>query len=333
MCIDAVAFSKIGCVLSRETKIGKRKMDKKSTAHQIEILKALDCDIHEHESINISEGFRKTQQKIKRRSRKEIVYQTFYKTAAIIAVPLLISTFVLLYLYQKEAKINTEFFSTEIVATPGSIIKTQLPDQSMVWLNSGSSLSYPSKFTAQKRTVKLVGEAFFEVKSDKQNPFEVEIPNGIKVIAKGTSFNVNAYEENPVYEAALQAGIIDVQFKNKTVTLQPNEMLSFAKENGRLKQSKVNIDEKTAWRDGKLIFRNTPLKEVFHALSRRHNVEFILHKEPKEEYEVWATFTTETITQILDILKIAAPITWSIREVEQQENLTYSKQCIEVWIK
>jgi len=303
--------------------------------NKIKILKALDDDIRENKKIETSEGYRKTLLKIKRKSRKQLVYQTFSRGAAILIIPLFISTLALLYIFlnQKDNTLLSNITYTEITAAPGSVIKTQLPDNSEVWLNSGSKLRYPSLFSGEKRIVELTGEAFFDVQTDPDFPFEVELSNEMKVLAKGTAFNINAYNDDEIYEVVLQSGKVDVIQNDQVIHLSPKEMATLNIVTGQLAKTTINIEEKTGWKEGLLIFRNTPLEEVFKQLSRRYNVEFSIHNDASVNYRIRATFSTETITQILNVLKLAAPISWSIKEMEQQDDSSFSKQHINIVIK
>jgi ferric-dicitrate binding protein FerR (iron transport regulator) len=303
--------------------------------HKIHILKALETDIQENKSINKAEGYRKTRKKIQKISRKQSFAYFLNRAAAVLIIPLLISTSILSYILLTKRDTNglAPVTFAEITAQPGTIIKTQLPDLSEVWLNSGSTLRYPTQFSAGKRTVELTGEAFFEVQSHPEHPFEVSTYNGIRIIAKGTSFNVNAYPEDPIAEATLQEGLIDVCYKKQDIAMVPNEIISIHKTSGRLEKSTVNIDEKIGWKDGLLIFRNTPLDEVLRKISRRYNVEIVLHRETNTDYRIRATFSSETLLQILNILKIAAPIRWAEGEMHQNPDSSYSRQQIDVWIK
>lgn len=310
------------------------KKKQKSIPHKIEILKALDIDIKEHQAINIPEGYKQTQLKIKKKSRKILILQIWNKTAAIITIVLFISTLALLYaLLQKQNSFYSHITYTEITASPGAILKTQLPDDSEVWLNSGATLRFPSQFGSDKRMVELTGEAFFDVKTNPDHPFEVSIPSGLKVVAKGTSFNINAYKDEQVNEVALQHGNVEVLYDNIRIDLRPSEMAYFNKGSHKLRKSLINIEEKIGWKDGLLIFRNTSLDEVLKKLSRRHNAEICLHKERDIDYHIRATFSSETLPQILDVLKLAAPITWSVKEMQQNNDYTFTKQQINVWVK
>ena len=83
---------------------------------------------------------------------------------------------------------------------PGTITRLVLPDQSVVWLNAGSRLVYPSVFDEKERKVQLFGEGYFEVEADPEHPFCVSTSEGLRVIAYGTKFNVNAYDDEPCWK-------------------------------------------------------------------------------------------------------------------------------------
>ena len=88
-----------------------------------------------------------------------------------------------------------------MVTATGSVIRYELPDHSVVWLNAGSTLRYPTTFKKDNRLVELKGEAYFEVQADKDRPFYVNTPNGLSVYVYGTKFNVALRKKvlRPVY--------------------------------------------------------------------------------------------------------------------------------------
>ncbi|MDR0349086.1 MAG: DUF4974 domain-containing protein [Tannerella sp.] len=309
--------------------------NKKDIRHKIQILKALEADIQANKRINKAEGYRKTRKKIRKVTRKQSLVHFLNRAAAVLVIPLLITTAVLSHrLLTKNEAIGTDSATfVEVTAQPGTVVKTRLPDLSDVWLNSGSTLRYPIRFSSAKRMVTLTGEAFFDVQSHPKQPFEVCTDNGIKVVAKGTSFNVNAYPDDPVTEVFLQEGVLDVYYKEQNAAILPNEIIRIHQTSEHLEKSKANTEETIAWKDGWLIFRNTPLEEVFRKISRRYHVEIILHRETTTDHRIRASFSTETLPQILNVLKIAARIQWSEKTVHQNPDASYTGQQIDVWIK
>jgi ferric-dicitrate binding protein FerR (iron transport regulator) len=107
----------------------------------------------------------------------------------------------------------------------------------------------------------------------------------------------------------------------------------FDKTSEKIQVSQINTDLKTSWKDGRLIFRNATLEEVIAKLSRRYNVDIVLHKQTNKKYKFRASFTNETITQILSYLKLAAPIEWKFTETEQKGDASFKQQQIHLWIK
>lgn len=299
----------------------------------IRVAKAIEEDIREYKSIDVHAAYVKTWQRLKDTPDRHPFLYYMFRVASILLLPLLISTATLSYLYIRQSRqINTVSY-LEASSAPGIVTKVMLPDSSCVWLNAGSTLRYPSRFTAQERVVQLRGEGYFEVQSDQAYPFYVSLYNGMQVKAHGTKFNVNAYEEDQLLESTLERGKIDIIAGNQVIALKPNEHITYNKEEKRFIVSTVNIDEKTAWKEGRLVFRNATLEEVVKQLSRRYNVDIVLHKKTQKNYKFRATFATENITQILDYLRLAAPIEWSFSKTEQQQDYTYPRQRIDVVLK
>ncbi|WP_080906054.1 FecR family protein [Parabacteroides sp. Marseille-P3160] len=299
----------------------------------IRIAKAIEDDIHEYKSFDVEAAYIKNRKRLNAdRKRRSLTYYML-RIAAILLLPLIISTGILSYLYIQQSKQIDRISYVEAFSAPGIITKIQLPDSSFVWLNAGSSLRYPSRFKGQNRLVYLCGEGYFDVQADKKHPFYVSLNNGIQVKAHGTKFNVNAYEEDSAIKTSLETGLVDIMAGDQVVLLKPDEQLLYDKNTKKLTVRLIHIEEETAWKDGRLVFRNTTLEEVLKQLSRKYNIDIFLHKESQKEYKFRATFSSENITQILNYLSMAAPIRWSFADVKQQQDLTYPRQRIDVWLK
>lgn len=310
--------------------------DNREEMNLVEQIISVENEIKELASYDVSEGYQGMMQKI--RKQKKIIHWSSWllRIAAILIVPLLISTLALLYQNQEQRKELNRTGWVEVSAAPGLVSKFELPDQSKVWLNSGSTLRYPFRFMGHMREVELDGEGYFEVKSDKDNPFYVATGSGVKVMAHGTHFNVNAYDEYDGIEAVLSEGKIDFIFSGNTLQqLKPGEQAVFNKNSHQLTINPVSVYEKIAWKDGKVVFRNASLEEVFSQLSRRYNIDIFFHDDYKLStgYRCRVTFTNETIQQIFSYLEIAAPIKWTVSAPVQQNDSTLVKQRVDVWLK
>lgn len=297
------------------------------------VAKALRNDILDYDNYNINAAYQQNWKRIKVYERKKLWIGYSRKIAAILILPLLLSTGFLTYLYIEKLNSEKEVTYLELSSAPGIITQMLLPDKSKVWLNSGSKLRYPSRFVGDERTVYLSGEGYFEVEADKEHPFYVSVDDGLKIKAHGTKFNVSAYFDDTSVETTLETGLVDVQVKTQAVPLKPNELASFDKINKRMIIKSINVEEKTSWKDGRLVFRNTPFEEVVKRLSRRYNVDIILHKQSNIGYKCRASFSGESITQVLDYLKLVTPIRWEMTDSRQLLDHSYSRQRIDIWLK
>jgi len=287
--------------------------------------------IQEMESYDIPAGYKGVHKIISKVNRRKRFINLFSRVAAIFLLPLLASTLILGYLFSHGSMKETAY--VEVVSAPGLVTRFELPDQSKVWLNSGSTLRYPIRFGKEVREVELKGEAYFEVQSDKEHPFYVKATSGLKIMAYGTQFNINA--QDAITETILAKGKVAVFYNDDQLRkLSPGEKILFDNETKQFNVAKVSLTEKLAWKDGKIIFRNAPLNEVFERLSKRYNVEIILHDEHSQadRYLSRVTFSDETIQQIFSYLEIAAPIKWKITTPVKNNDSTLTKQRIEVWL-
>ena len=269
---------------------------------------ALGDDIKEMESIDVLGAYYQAQTKIKTNRRKNM-YNQLMRYAAFLTIPLFLSSLVLGYLYFSGTETDEKY--AEVVTATGSVIRYELPDHSVVWLNAGSTLRYPTTFKKDNRLVELKGEAYFEVQADK--------------------FNVAAYEDDNYIETVLEKGKVNVITPDQeTIVLAPGEQLLYDKQSQKSKKNKVDVYGKIAWKDGKLIFRNASLEEILKRLERHFNVEIQFNNRSGKEYKYRATFRTETLSQILDYLARSADLKWKIEEPQQQADDTLSKTKIRV---
>lgn len=310
---------------------------KNEILEQVKKVKALTEDMLEYRSIDTPAAYEQVRHRIQRQSRKRFFLGALSRIAVVLLLPLLVSSLVLSYLYvglrSGADQADGEIAWHQVCSAPGTVTRLELPDRSVVWLNARSTLAYPAVFNGDEREVRLSGEGYFEVTSDPQHPFYVATAEGVKVKAYGTKFNVNAYADEPSVDAALERGHIDVIARDRQARLEPGQGVAFDKNTGRMTVAAVSLEETTGWKDGKLVFRNTPLETVLKKLSRRYNVAIVLHQKGNKEYKYRATFTTETVEQILDYLKLTAPIRWSYRRPEQNQDASFTHPRIDVYVK
>jgi len=291
-------------------------------------VKALGDDIREMESIDILDAYQRARIKI-RNSQKKKMYNQLMRYAAFLTIPLLMTSLVFGYLYFVESEGEVKY--AEVTSTMGTVTRYELPDHSVVWLNSGTTLRYPTVFKKDNRSVELKGEAYFEVEADRERPFYVHTPKGISVYVYGTKFNVSAYEDDNYIETVLEKGKVNVIVPNhEMITLLPGEQLFYDKQTSQMRREQVDVYGKVAWKEGKMIFRNASLEEILKRLERHFNVDIEFNNHSGKIYNYRATFRKETLTQILDYLAKSANLKWKIQTPEQQEDDTLTKTKIVV---
>jgi ferric-dicitrate binding protein FerR (iron transport regulator) len=230
----------------------------------------------------------------------------FYALAAMLTAAILSFG---IYFFQQRNQQPHPLVWKSFSTAPGKIISITLPDRSKVLLNSGSSLfySYPEKDEG-KRLVRLAGEAFFEVTHDPKRPFVVE-SDSLKTTVYGTSFNVRAYKNEGNIAVAVSSGKVGVQtHTTNAVFLLPNQQAVYNKAKAQMLSVKIASKDIHAWDQGILIFEQTPIKEVFSALSRRFDIPFSTSAMVSENCKLTARFENQSLTQILKTLRTAMNI-------------------------
>ena len=257
------------------------------------------------------------------------------KIAAILFIPLLAYVWI-----NKESKITiaSETAYSEINSPLGTRTKFYLPDGTTGWLNGGSGLKCPKEFRGKSREVFLNGEAYFDVVTNSKIPFIVKGEH-IDVIAYGTSFNVQAYPEDPACWITLIEGKIRLAEKINdqvinSVDLIPGQMCVYYPAKGLDRIETVDTKKVTAWMEGKLAFREETFTEVVRKINRWYNVELIIKDEALKSYSYQATFIDETLDEVLKLLHhSAAPIAFKDLGREKRSDGTFERRKIELYYK
>jgi ferric-dicitrate binding protein FerR (iron transport regulator) len=278
-------------------------------------------------------AIRKVNLKIKSQNR-HIFFSLLYKGAAVLFI-LLIST--LIYFTSKKDSLSHNLTSWNTLEIPSGVrSECLLPDSTKVYLNSGTVLKYPEKFNDTIREVILTGEAYFEVVKNTNTPFIVNTRN-LNIEVTGTHFKAVNYPHENLTEIVLIEGSINLfrgnyfLSKKDIIPLVPGEIAFL--ENGEGKEltiKNVDIQKYRAWKDGVLIFRDDSMQDVVRRLNRWFNVEIKLTGSELTNYVYTATFQDESLLQILELLKISAPIEYNIIEKKRQTNGSPVKMEIEI---
>lgn len=197
-----------------------------------------------------------------------------------IAASILLVSSLASLLYLKRAEIALLLNPEKMVerkTEKGQTMIVKLEDGSKVWLNSDSKLIYPEHFNGKSRNIKLVGEAYFEVVHLAKQPFTIESER-VKTVVLGTSFNIRAYPGNKKVEVTVLTGKVAVYTPNgkketfSKVYVTPDQKVTYAGEDIRLRPYSVKAEESIDWKEGKMLFNATPLAEVIEEIERKYNV-------------------------------------------------------------
>jgi ferric-dicitrate binding protein FerR (iron transport regulator) len=226
----------------------------------------------------------------------------------------------------------------EVITRPGSRTKVVLPDGTQVWLNADSKLTYGKDFGKNGRHVQLSGEAYFDVVSNKENPFFIRT-NSITVKVTGTAFNVRAYPTELRSTTTLLRGKVEVIENThpdmvyhllpaqKLVLDNPAKIMGNGSQVQRVEQVEAKPIPKigsltytasdstvteTAWVINRLVFEGEPFRDIADKLERWFNVEIVFADAALERERLRGDFfSNENLTFILDALKITTPFTYS----------------------
>lgn len=234
------------------------------------------------------------------------LFRTFLKTAAIIVFVL--STSISSYLIFTNNIGNNKLANCETVVPLGSQAKIILPDGTVAWLNSGSTLKYNNLYGKKNREVLLTGEGYFEVTKDKSKPFLV-YTNNIEIKVLGTVFNVRSYLNDPTVEVNLLEGKVDISIMNNSnsgkVTLLPNEKMVFDKKSNSMLSSSAEVAKSAQWTIGKLCFVDASLKEIANDLERKYDVQITIETdEIKNEIFSGSLDLNQPLNEILEYIDV-----------------------------
>lgn len=242
------------------------------------------------ERVNLRIGYNKEHLK------NIVSYRKLTRVAAVI-IPLFLLGGFLLY----SLSVGDELI--EVTAAYGEQKRLLLPDSSEIWLNAGSTITYPQTFAEDKRLVTLDGEAYFIVSKDITKPFIVETSQlSVKVL--GTKFNVRAYTDDERISTTLTSGKVEVNVRSQLPRiLQPNERLTYDKSTSHIDISTVESIDTDSWIKGRLFFTNATAEEIFRTLERRYNttIENTLSIPATRRYTV-KFLKDENLNEMLNIL-------------------------------
>lgn len=257
--------------------------------------------------------------------RKNDLRRRFRRTFAIITVAASIVLFISFYANYRVDKYKSDVdyilaqsdVTLEYSTPYGTKSKIVLPDSSLVWLNSGSNIRFPSKFSGKNRMVYFSGEGFFEIEKDSTRPMKVLTPQGLNVKVLGTKFNLSAYTDDKEISIMLVSGKVEIETHagEKKFSIKPSERCIV---NNNFARYIINVPQDTlpilGWKEGWLVFDDIPLEQVFKNIRRIYGVEFIFKDQSIFSKKLSAKFKDESLTQVLDLMHRISLINYLIKD-------------------
>lgn len=189
--------------------------------------------------------------------------------------------------YNAETQQTAELLYNQLRTPRGGQYQLRLPDGTNVWLNSMSSIRYPTTFTGNERRIELSGEAYFEVAKNTAMPFKVSVDGKAEIEVLGTHFNINSYSDEPYVNTTLLEGSVRVRglATRSSKLIVPGEQVQL-QQNGQLQvQKNVNIEQVMAWKNGVFYFDNTDLPTLLRQLSRWYAIDIVYEGTvPKRQF-------------------------------------------------
>lgn len=258
-------------------------------------------------------------------STKRKILLRFTQIAAVLIIGLFLATGIYFLNSYNQREISQ---SIEFKSQTGFRNQFKLPDGTTGWLGYGSDLRYYVDEKNQ-RIVDLDGLAYFNVYHDKNHPFIVKTPTKLAVRDLGTKFNVSAYLADHSCEVVVEQGRVSLSLQDKKIgQMVPNERVEYNAVNSSFKKSKVDVADYLAWKDGRLIIKNIPLKEACAKLSRFYNVNFELQAKGLNDQKVRLVLENEKLEDALSLLKMIVPVKYEVKDREIQDDNSYSKRII-----
>lgn len=280
--------------------------------------------------MDMEEELANVKKRMKATGRPIAWWKWMQRAAAILFIPM--AATILILLNQPESASSVYVQMLEVQTQPGVVTSFRLPDSTLVYLNSASTLRYPSVFTGDTREINLCGEAYFDVTKDPGHKFIVSTPHHSKVEVLGTRFNLEAFDDMDEVITTLVEGKVEFTYRKagdeQKMVMEPGQKTIYNRKNEEIRVKNTTGESELSWKDKKVIFDRTPLQEALRMLGKRYNVEFILKTSKYDKYTFTGTFTDQYVDEILDNFKISSHIRWRIIKTKDNEQ---KKRLIEIY--
>lgn len=202
---------------------------------------------------------------------------------------------------------TSEMLYNSISTDKGRQWQLKLPDGTRVWLNSVSSITYPIAFNSKERMVEITGEAYFEVVHNADRPFRIKVNNRI-IEDVGTSFNINAYGDEPVMKTTVLEGVVKVYgtgISATSVMLRKSQEISIKPSGETRIQDNVDADEAISWKNGLFNFNHASLESIMRQISRWYDLDVEYKGNMGKETFSGIVSRNSNLSVVLKIMEVA----------------------------
>lgn len=208
----------------------------------------------------------------------------------------------------------------QLIVPKGKRSTLTFADGTKIWINSGTKILYPKVFSKEKREFYVDGEVFVEAAKEKERPLIVHTERlDVKVL--GTTFNVTAYQSEPIVNVVLVDGKVEVCAEtNDKVLLSPNQLVEY--EHSNMSVRTVDVYKYICWKDGLMQFTATPLSKVISRISKYYDVNIIIDEDASD---IKCTGKIDLNNNINDVLKfIALTTSVGIERIDEKNMRVYT---------
>jgi ferric-dicitrate binding protein FerR (iron transport regulator) len=186
-----------------------------------------------------------------------------------------------------------------------------LPDNSVVWLNANSTLSYDADFGESTRKVILKGEAFFDV-TKSQKEFVVSTDN-LSIHVKGTRFNVSTLKDGKE-ETTLEEGrvILKVKGTKQSYDLRPGDQVTYNRNSNHIERNQVKPSNYSSWKEEILLLENLSLRDIADKLEARYKVTIVIDSAIAQRENLTMSIREETLVEVLELIKLSTSLNYTI---------------------
>ncbi|WP_316822464.1 FecR family protein [Pedobacter gandavensis] len=276
----------------------------------------IDLQLHKfYQKLETNEAEALERKAVQESIHKSILRPGYFRYAAVLAL-MILGLGIYQILPSKKTLVKEQVAMRELNNAKGQRSKVVLPDGSRVFLGAASKLIFPEQFTSKSRTVKLEGEAFFEVNRNPNQPFIVQTGT-IQTRVLGTSFKIEAFRNQALIVAVATGKVRVDQYEGKEMEqlalLSPGQTISYHQ--GKVNNGQVSPEEINSWKDARLSFHQQSLKEISSTLERWYNVSFSFENKTKEKEKISVTLKADVpLHKIMKVLAATGHFNYRIDE-------------------